>query len=88
MEIFRIQVQMLIEPILRSISTDGRNKIVHDCGSFRTLKFAFPPGDVTRMYGVGEKWQLKNSQYVRSLKHKQAIKESSHGRQKRQEGQG
>ena len=53
-EIFRIQVQMLIEPILRSISTDGRNKIVHDWGRFRTLEFAYIAGDLTSTYGFGQ----------------------------------
>lgn len=50
-EILAVQVQMLIENIHRSISTDGRNEIVHDCGSFRTLEFTCTPGDLTRMYG-------------------------------------
>ena len=53
--IFRIQVQMLIEPILRDLSTNGRNTIVHDCGSFSTLEFAYTTGNVTSTYGLGRR---------------------------------
>ena len=54
-EIFRMQMQMLIEPILRSIATYGRNKIVHNCGSFRTLEFACTASDLTSTYGLGRR---------------------------------